>query len=496
MNKTGRKSGRRSVGTGGDSMERSTPTSRRGNRRKSDSSFLSGYGIQQATPSPKRLKMEHSIDASPIPIDFPAAPVSAVPASYNILLEVSCGSMVPLENTDPRPSDPIKPLVSCTSDRYMFEKPERRRDYMRERLSFVGKEIAAKLLGDDPLVDARLPHQQMVRSIVRIACEGEGKMNANSVLLETERGHAVKADLSRVKDEYIFPGQIVVVEGKNPLGNLFSVHKIHAKAPFQSSEQQVEPHTVTMLVAAGPFCSPDRVDNHMIPVLLDRATTQACQSIVLLGPFLPQSHPHLQHPDTTLDAIFQETVLLPIHKFAIKHPQVDILLVPSLEDAHHDLVFSQPCFDDPLGLPRNVHRILNPAQMSIYGFHTALTSHDILFDMRSVECPLQVEKVAGEAKWKRILQHLLDQRSLYPIFPPPLTVPLDSMRAPPLQLFRKPDLLLVPSRFKYFCEYLDGNVLAVNPGQACKGTHAVLTLQRCPSTSAVLSRAYIEHIKS
>jgi len=106
----------------------------------------------------------------------------------------------------------------------------------------------------------------------------------------------------------------------------------------------------------------------------------------------------------------------------------------------------------------------------------SVTTNDILFHFSREEIS---RKPAVANPQARFLSHLFNQRSFYPLFPPPsrksLPRGLSGMGAgldvPHIRLADMvnviPDVLIVPSMLGTFAKVVDG-VVAVNPGSASK----------------------------
>lgn len=65
----------------------------------------------------------------------------------------------------------------------------------------------------------------------RILCDGRGKLNPSSLLLESclcsVREDKVKLEIRDASEYCLFPGQVIVVEGKNPDGKRIIAEKIY-----------------------------------------------------------------------------------------------------------------------------------------------------------------------------------------------------------------------------------------------------------------------------
>jgi DNA polymerase alpha subunit B len=98
-----------------------------------------------------------------------------------------------------------------------------------------------------------------------------------------------------------------------------------------------------------------------------------------------------------------------------------------------------------------------------------VTSTDSLFHISAEETNANLEP---GSRLRRIAQHLLQQRSYYPLFPPPVSMPthLDSKEMHKWQMPCQPDLLIVPSKLTSFASVVLDSTVVINPGHLSKGT--------------------------
>jgi DNA polymerase alpha subunit B len=116
----------------------------------------------------------------------------------------------------------------------------------------------------------------------------------------------------------------------------------------------------------------------------------------------------------------------------------------------------------------------NPVQFQINETLWAISNLDVLLPMNGAcasNGPAEMDRISQQ------FQHLISQRSFYPLFPPAEHANLDSIRAlltmdedkpGPAQLAAKPDFLIVPSKIKACTKHV-GNTLCINPGPLVKG---------------------------
>ena len=120
--------------------------------------------------------------------------------------------------------------------------------------------------------------------------------------------------------------------------------------------------------------------------------------------------------------------------------KLQVVLVPSLHDAHHDYVFPQPPFADrveggqqspffpeeklfTLDIPhtgglsedsKRVHCVSNPAMIKVNEVVVGVTSTDVLMQLGKAEI---AQRPMSSNRLGRLAEHLLKQQSFHPLFP-------------------------------------------------------------------------------
>ena len=137
-----------------------------------------------------------------------------------------------------------------------------------------------------------------------------------------------------------------------------------------------------------------------------------------------------------------------------------------------------------------LHCLSNPCTFKINEVVVGVASVDALFHISAEETNANLEP---GSRLRRIAQHLLQQRSYYPLFPPPASMPtnLDLKFMEHWQIPCQPDLMIVPSKLTPFVSAIMDNTVAINPGHLGKGTtggtYAVLEIH--PITRELLENA-------
>lgn len=122
----------------------------------------------------------------------------------------------------------------------------------------------------------------------------------------------------------------------------------------------------------------------------------------------------------------------------------------------------------PNQVPR-VHCLSNPCTFKINEVVFGITSTDVLFHMSAEETNSNLEP---GSRLRRIAQHMLQQRSYYPLFPPPPSFPtnLDLKHMDKWQMPCAPDVLVAPSKLTSFATSILEHTVFVNPGHLTRGT--------------------------
>ncbi|KAI2497576.1 DNA-directed DNA polymerase [Fragilaria crotonensis] len=106
-----------------------------------------------------------------------------------------------------------------------------------------------------------------------------------------------------------------------------------------------------------------------------------------------------------------------------------------------------------------------------------ITSNDALFQMSADEANANL---APGSRLTRMVEHFLEQRSYYPLFPPALGTNLGFRQLKCCQMPCRPDVLILPSKLAWFARAVCDSTVVVNPGHLAKGpsggTYAVMNI--------------------
>ncbi|XP_039909586.1 DNA polymerase alpha subunit B, partial [Hirundo rustica] len=370
--------------------------------------------------------------------------------------------------------------------KFMFQKALDVREALAGRVEELG-EVLRRHHGLQEFSSTSLPAQEPVTVLGHIACDGNGKLNASSVLLVGDREHSggaqVPLDLSELPEYSLFPGQVVALEGTNSTGRRLVVSRLYEGVPLPfhtPTEPMAEQRMV--LVACGPFTPSDSVAFEPLSDLLEVVARDRPDVCILFGPFLDAKHEQVE--SCQLLSSFSDVFRLCLRTIieGTRSAGCQLVLVPSLRDVSHDFVYPQPPFAVPELPKEDRARVLlvpEPCTLDIDGVVFGLTSTDLLFHMGAEE----ISSSSGISdRFTRILRHVLTQRTFYPLFPPSeeLNVHFEALAAL-AALPVTPDVLVTPSELRFFIKDVLGCV-CINPGRLTKGraggTYGRLLLRR------------------
>ncbi|KAK7280899.1 hypothetical protein RIF29_08461 [Crotalaria pallida] len=443
----------------------------------------------------------------------------AVKFSINTMPDVENGKQEPNhENNDIDEDDVVRkvtPRRRCSlvihesgpkpGCRFMYDRTEDKVNALENRIRKHTRALAASGLYEEP-TDPTIASQRSIFAVGMICCDGEGRLNEKSIMLQSSAEHSggecVRLDLQRLSHFSVFPGQVVGIEGHNPSGHCLVASKLVDSIPSSVSEDEdlnpakrqatgednqptnllCKQRELSMIIAAGPFTTIDNLLFEPLVELLAYAKRRQPQLLVLLGPFVDTDHPDIKKgtTDRSFDEIFRFDILRKLEDYVESMGSAArVLLVPSIRDANHDFVFPQPALDINVGdLKSQIASLNNPGIFEANEVKVGCCTVDVIKQVSGEE----ISRTASDGKpidrMSRLANHILSQRSFYPLYPPAESVPLDLSLAPEaLQLSLIPDVLILPSDIKYFVKVLNGEsegvnkmeCVAVNPGRLSKG---------------------------
>ncbi|KAL7478144.1 hypothetical protein ACHAW6_003921, partial [Cyclotella cf. meneghiniana] len=354
----------------------------------------------------------------------------------------------------------------------------------------------------------------------------EGRLNSASLLLEGSRRHSngsrISVDLPKDLSYSLFPGQIVAMEGMNSSGRCIRPIKVTEGAPppketvaaqeLMQYYQQANGQPLKIVTMCGPYTTSDSLEYSPLVDAVLKISEDKPDVVILCGPFVDSRQPLVQDgprieedgvmKTVSFEYLFRVRVSELLMEMYENYPELEtqIVLVPSVEDAICDSVYPQPPLADVeirtgmiefgnLGLnelefagregaknpPPRVHCVSNPCTLRINEIVVGVTSTDILFH---INCDSANANLPPSGRLTRIAQHLIQQRSYYPLFPAAKGACLDLTSAEKWEMPVRPDILIVPSKLTPFVKEVSEGTVVVNPGALTKnstgGTYAVM----------------------
>ncbi|XP_074630712.1 DNA polymerase alpha subunit B-like [Acropora palmata] len=488
------------------------------------------------TPEAPANKRHTFVGQSPSPALFSPATFSPISATPSVKYGSRTNSGEVVFTFNPSSTDPQqlirqrKPMMSLTIDhanqemalvknyKYMFQKQTDKAAVLSDLIDDMAEKLQASL-GVEEFSNLCVQSQEDVSVIGRICCDSNGKLNAQSVLLEGSQelsaGSRVKLDLSEVRQFALFPGQVVAAEGLNSTGEKLVVNKICTgiQLPFWSSAESTGADSFSkvsepflMMVAAGPFTTSDSLLYEPLADLMKTVENDRPDLLILLGPFVDSKHDQIVNGD--LEEPFEELFRKQITEIikATEKLSITVVFVPSHRDVHHDFVYPQPPFftanvNIPEEFPERIHFVSDPCTLIVNDVAIGFSSIDVLLHLGSEEtvCPPGSSDRLG-----RLVKHILYQHSYYPLHPPAEDVNIDYERFEKYALLPcNPDILILPSDLRYFAKDTLGCV-CLNPGRLAKGlvggTYAKMWVNPSPnhsdkSSSHILSGSLAQVIR-
>uniref|UniRef100_A0AAY4E226 DNA polymerase alpha subunit B n=1 Tax=Denticeps clupeoides TaxID=299321 RepID=A0AAY4E226_9TELE len=363
-----------------------------------------------------------------------------------------------------------------SSYKFMFQRLRDVRDVLSENIDGLGEELRLHF-NIEEFSPVSLPAQDKVTVLGQVCCDSNGKLNAQSVLLEAGQEHGgrqVPVDLSELNEFSLFPGQVVIMEGMNTTGNKLVASKLY----------EVSSEPVMVMTVCGPYTPSDSLAYDPLIDLINVINRDRPDVCILFGPFVDSKHEQIEKCQVTetFESIFNRCVDSLVE--GTREIGSKLVFVPSQRDVHHHYVYPQPPFTIPDLSKKDVERVTlvsDPCTLLVDGVTFGLTSTDILLHMGAE----MISSAVGSDRFSRIMKHLLTQRSYYPLYPPAEEVNMDYEKFQSYgHMPINPDVLVVPSELRYFIKEVSGCV-CLNPGRLTKGqvggTYGRLLIQRSPS---------------
>jgi DNA polymerase alpha subunit B len=396
-------------------------------------------------------------------------------------------------------------------ERYMYTPLQAVADTLDERIVALGA-LIVEAHGLAPPHPLNVPTAEPAVFVGRVCCETEGRLNEESLMLEGSRelsmGTRVRLSVRGVEGGFaLFPGQIVAVRGTSD-GRRIDATAVYRGAPaprprtaaarlrdISHGAENMDARPATMICAQGPFTFAGDLDYRPFRDLVAAAAAACPDVLVLMGPFVDDTHPLIaagQPATMTHQDLFDELIRLLARDLA--QLPIHVVVVPSTADAHAEFVFPQPSMRLPSDVPAGIaaaagrgdepaapagsdggvawtlRSLPSPACLAINETVVCLTPYNVLFGLGGDETSRKGHAVPSD-RISRLAEHLVQQRSVYPVWPVPVGSQFNIDAAHLCELDVTPDVIVSPSQFRFFAKDVAGT-LVINPGVLAKGAAA------------------------
>lgn len=303
------------------------------------------------------------------------------------------------------------------------------------------------------------PSTEKINVLGRILVHPEQRKDDRLAIVDFDEMtlRCTKLNFSKLKSWSVFPGQTVLLEGVNPRGNAFEVHRIHYERKL---ELPVAPMNLgkelNLVIAAAPFTEKDDLLYEKLSDLLAYCSNNRPDVLILTGPFGASSNPLFASIAEPFEEYFEKIMVNIMNSIA---PTTEVLVVSNHDDIMSMFVY--PSFPYKINsFFKNLHFLPDPCVVSINGLELGITTADVIKDLTEAE-------VSGNPigdRIKRAFNYMFHHRSFYPLNPPPETVPLDVDLLNEFgKLDRVPNMMICPGDLKCYVRDVNGCV-CINPG--------------------------------
>lgn len=374
--------------------------------------------------------------------------------------------------------------------------------------SKIGKGVGKGAENDDDVVDNGL--QDTIIGVIASGNENSVHIDRRDVCLiehnrESKASRGMKKlDLLAIENVSLFRGQVVAVEGvNNGPHTRYIAHSIYSIVNpdvflHSDADNVLRSRELHLMFASGPFTANEDLSYEPLTELLRQVKVRQPHVLVLLGPFVDEHHPMIQNASThlTFDQI-HEGVMTKIEEYlaGIANPP-RVIVLPALEDVTHQCVLPQPSLPATAGTKFSYFP--NPAVFTINALQFATTSVDVLHHL---ERNSLISGPQSSDLHSSLASFVLNQQSLFPIYPPPTEVPIDMPHAEEgLTIPSLPDALIFTSTIHPFVRTING-VLAINIGKVIihgqPGTFAEVKIAQTPlgASTSLVQRTLVEIVR-
>ncbi|GMR39927.1 hypothetical protein PMAYCL1PPCAC_10122, partial [Pristionchus mayeri] len=344
---------------------------------------------------------------------------------------------------------------------------------MNARLEAYGVDVRASnaaVLGDAPYASLVQETESPV-FILGFVGDFDAKGDMSTIELmrdEAEGAVAVTVDVTGLDERCFFPGQMAVFGGVNRTGSLFEATSrlLAGKQPAATVQSCSE--DAVIWVAAGPFTAPSTAAYEPLAEIVYKAIEEQPDVLVLVGPLVDRQSPFLLKKECRLsDDELTKGLLQRLGK-AMKGCPTRVLFMPSSARDSCVIPVFPGCSLREEWKGEGIEIVTDPCTVVVGGAEVAITASEIVTHLSRAESHTSSNKENTD-RMGRLAGHILEQRSLYPLYPPSLAASLDGLHSACALSGKQPHVIVAPSMLIQFVKSSFGAVI-VNPGTACKGT--------------------------
>lgn len=187
----------------------------------------------------------------------------------------------------------------------------------------------------------------------------------------------VRLNFSKTKSVGVFPGQVVMVSGMNPKGDIFMVEELYTEQNLQPPKPPTIAEQLSFVIAAGPYTQDDDLVYDPLQDLVVYLKENKPNVLILCGPFMEAEHKLISDNITlaeTFEVFFEKMITGIVEAVS---GDTTILVVASHRDANADCVYPTM----PINLKKtfpNVHMLPDPSIVDLNGLTIGVTSTDIV----------------------------------------------------------------------------------------------------------------------
>ncbi|XP_066590123.1 DNA polymerase alpha subunit B isoform X2 [Prorops nasuta] len=430
------------------------------------------------TPKIQAMDDSFSSDITMTPVNTPSLRYTTSSQSGRVLLTYG-GKVLPTIKSDYRIRVTKFNTPHVPSDaKYMFDTLFNKSSI----LTFICKSIGERLCDiwnaqekSDLLLTPQVRRliQGPFRTWGRISQDPANKtiiLQGSEWCIRSKKPPFITLNLQEVQNYSVYPGQIVAVEG-TILDNVLNVRKLFTEGYVPLADTPRLREKINIVVAAGPFTTSDGLHFQPLWDLMKNISENEPHLVILVGPFLEQSHPYIKGLKCTYDDCFNRIITRIADE--IRGKSTHVVIVSSNRDAHHDVIFPTPEYSTTKAneLP-NLHLMPDPTMLDIDGLVIGITSVDVLKHLSHVE----MTNSTVHNRMTRLANHVLAQSCFYPIYPPFEKLCVDTTLWEKYAFFdRQPHMMILPSDIHYFCKPVNKTVV-INPERLTKFHYANISV--------------------